>query len=304
MKRSVAVTRPARISLEHRQLAIASADAKMTVPIEDLGILVLDHNAIDCTAPVLAALAEAGVVTVVANEKHLPCAYIVPMAGHTLMPQTLRGQFQTKVPVKKQLWKQMIEAKIRGQAQVLAMFGRNGEVLTDMAKQVASGDRTNREAAAASLYFGELFQRPFVRLRREEPMPEPEDELLAIANAMLNYGYAVLRSAVARAIILAGLNPTLGIFHRHRENAFALADDVMEPLRPTIDRIVVYNVMQMDRCPTDLTPELKRSLVAALTLEVGWNGGRWPLDAALEAYAAGVRTCLLTNTIKLEIPTV
>lgn len=227
------------------------------------------------------------------------------------MAQTLRAQIEASKPTKKQLWRAIVQEKIRSQARLLVEKRGMDRGLAAMAKDVRSGDTSNREGAAATLYFAELFGPGFARVRRDrariaailgEPVDADASTTFRIANALLNYGYAVLRAAVARAVVLAGLHPALGIFHRHRENTFSLADDLMEPLRVLVDRIAFDIVEEMPQLPNDLTPELKRRVLALLTAEVRWGGAMWPLDAALEAYAAGVRACLIGETKELAIP--
>jgi len=193
-----------------------------------------------------------------------------------------------------------------------------------MAAQVLSGDSNNREGVAANVFFEALFGDGFVRLRQDEvnsePPPwtrkngscpsglgvghraDPDPTTYLIANAMLNYGYAVLRAAVARAVVMAGLHPALGIHHRHRENTFSLADDLIEPLRCLVDRRVLEILLAENDLPDKLTPHLKRCVLQILTADVVWDGGLWPLDAALEAYAAGVRSCLLGEKKVLVVP--
>lgn len=301
MKRSVAIVRPARLSVESSQLLIENEDGKRTVPIEDLGILILDNVAIELTGPLLGRLGEDRVAVLVCGEKHLPTGLFLPYQGHSLMPQIMRAQIEAKLPTKKRLWQTVVKEKIRSQARHL--LDRCGEDmgLFAISERVFSGDRTNREAVAATVYFSSLFDPAFARLRRTELKHYvPSQERLA--NALLNYGYAVIRAAVARAVVLAGLHPALGLHHRHRENVFCLADDLMEPLRVLADREACAALDTERELPDDLTPPLKRRMLQVLTAEVGWSGRRWPLDAALEAYASQVRQCLIGERKDLEVP--
>ncbi len=304
MKRSVAVQRPARLSIQRAQLLIENDDGRHTVPLEDLGILVLDHDAIAVTGPLLGELGEQRVAVVVCNAKHLPSAILLPYEGHTLMAQTLRGQIEASKPARKQIWRQIVVAKIQSQARFLQEKLGHDFGLGSLSNQVLSGDTSNREAVAAGVYWDALFGEDFVRLRRAEMAESGPglDPTIRTANALLNYGYAVLRAAVARAIVLAGLHPALGVHHRHRENTFSLADDLMEPLRVLVDRQVCDILEGEPDLPQDLTPSLKRGVLTVLAAEVTWEGGLWPLDAALEAYAVQVRKCLLSETKALEVP--
>jgi CRISPR-associated protein Cas1 len=299
MKRSVAILSPAALKKERRQLVIAKENETHTVPIEDLAILVLDHEAIQVTGPLLGELGEQGVAVIVCNGKHLPSAYLLPYPGNELMAQTMRAQIEAKLPAKKRIWQTIIQEKIRAQGRLLIEMTGDDAGLGMMAHQVRSGDTTNREALAATIAFERLFGRGFHRARQDED-PDQAD-IDRVLNAMLNYGYAVLRAAVARAIVLAGLHPALGVHHRHRNNAYCLADDLMEPLRPLVDRETCVRMRQGD-LPPDLTPELKRHMLGVLTAEVRWDGRLFPLDAALEWYAAGVRRCLAGEQKVLQVP--
>lgn len=334
MKRAIAIQKPARLSIERSQLLIENEDGKHRAPLEDLGILVLDHSAITISESLLGTMGDLNIVLVACNDKHLPSAILLPYSGHVTMPRILRGQIESSRPVRKRLWQWIVQAKIRSQARFLRETRGTDAGLFAIASSVASADRGNAEAYAASIYFAELFHPAFVRLRRTEieqragqsvdPLDpfahEDIDDLCtnspevnitsepdhsskwALANSLLNYGYAVLRAAVARAVVMAGLHPALGIHHRHRENAFALADDLMEPLRVLVDRETFAIMKEEYDHAHELTPALKRRLLTFLTVEVGWNDSKWPLDAALEAYAAGVRACLLGERKTLETP--
>lgn len=303
MKRSVAVTQPARLKLESTMLCIQIGDDTHFVPIEDLSILVLDHDAIDLTGPLLGQLGEQGVAVLICNTKHLPSMIALPYEGHTLMPSILRRQIEIAKPLKKRLWQTLIQAKIESEGRHLLKETGKDHGFMNLARTVQSGDTTNREGLSAAYYFEAIFGEQFIRLRGKQ-LKDTEADLnrLEVINVILNYGYAVLRACVARAVVLAGMHPALGIFHRNRENSFALADDLMEPLRVLVNRLVVDRIRTTDDWPPDLTPELKRHMLQVLTAEVGWDGGTWPLDAALEAYAAGVRSWLFRETNRIAVP--
>ncbi|MFN3729316.1 MAG: type II CRISPR-associated endonuclease Cas1 [Fimbriimonadaceae bacterium] len=301
MKRGVVIQRPARLSVEHRQLLIQNEDGRHTAPIEDLDVVVLDHTAVDVTGPLLATLGEARVAVVVCGEKHLPTGILLPYEGHTLMAQTLRAQIAAPRPAQKRVWQAIVQEKIRSQARHLRNRLGGDRGLFAMAGDVRSGDVTHREAAAATIYFAALFGPAFAR-RRGAEIAGTDTQKARIANALLNYGYAVLRAAVARAVVLAGLHPALGVHHRHRENAFALADDLLEPLRVLADRETCAILDEEPALPEELNPYLKRRMLGVLTAEVGWEQGLWPLDAALEAYAAQVRQCLMGERKAPAVP--
>lgn len=293
------IVNPARLSVERRQLLIENDAGRHTVPLEDLGVLVLDHDAIQLTGPLLGELGDYGVAAVVCNAKHLPSAIILPLRANELMTQTLRGQIAAKQPAKKRAWQAIVRAKIHAQGRLLLEKFGDDVGLGALAAAVASGDTTNCEAQAASRYFPRLFGPDFERMRQAEPEDAVNED--RIVNAMLNYGYAVLRAAVARAVVAAGLHPALGVHHRHRNNAFCLADDLMEPLRPLVDR-ETFDRVKEGGLPSDLTPELKRRVLSVLTAQVRRRDRLEPLDVALEAYAAEVRGCLLGEIQAPEVP--
>lgn len=301
MRRAVAIQRPARLSVQRSQLLVQNEDGEHTVPIEDLGILVVDNTPVELTAQLLATLGDHKAAVVFCGEKHVPTLLALPYEGHALMPKVLRGQIAASRPTCKRLWQAIVREKIRSQARHLIARTGADHGLHDLAGRVFSGDSTHREAVAATLYFARLFGPQFGRLR-QEAMEDFEPSRERLINALLNYGYAVLRAAVARAVVLAGLHPALGIHHHHRENAFALADDLVEPLRVLADSETCDILDSEPELPDDLTPALKRRILRVLTAEVRWDGGLWPLDAALEAYAAQVRQCLLGERKELQVP--
>ena len=299
MRRSIVITKPARLSLDKSRLKISQDGTDHFVPIEDLDLVILDHDAIEITGPVMGDMASRGVAIIVSDNKHLPCGYLLPFQNNVLMAQTLRGQIEASTPTKKKIWQSIIQEKIRAQARLLVDQTQSDHGLGVMAKNVASGDTTNREGYAASTYFPVLFGGDFERLRQTEvEFAEPN---LSLINSMMNYGYAVIRASVARAIVAAGLHPALGVFHRHRNNPFALADDLMEPIRPLVDREVCAILAEGD-LPEELNPPLKRRLVTLLTCEIYWNSARVPLDIALSSYASDVRQCLLGEKNRPRVP--
>jgi CRISPR-associated protein Cas1 len=292
----VVTENPCSLRLDKGRLQIVQQSGiTATVPLEDLGVLVLDYNQITVTVPLLAALAEAEVAVLVTGSKHLPVATYLPVAAHHQHALIIRRQAEAGEATKKRVWQQIVQAKIRNQAAALeALTPRKGTLagakdLRSMARKVASGDTGNLEAVAASRYFPILFGPGF----RREP------ELGDLSNAMLNYGYALVRAAVARAVCGSGLHPAFGVFHHNRYDHFALADDAMEPLRPLIDTLVRrYEGPAAD----SLSPSIKRYLYPVLTSTVTLAGERLPLLAALERYAANLRRCILAEAKKLSCP--
>lgn len=229
--RSIYVGNPSYLSLRLGQMKIIcpnTEEERGSIPIEDLGILMLDHAQITLTHKLIQKLMDSGVVIVSCNEQHLPQGMMLPLYGHTSHSKRIREQMAVSEPLKKQLWKQTIESKIGNQRQVLKGLDLEYKPLDKYIKEVRSGDTTNMEGIAAQFYWRQLFGPNFYRERDGNG-----------ANTLLNFGYAVLRSIIAKAIVDTGLIPVLGIFHRNRYNPYCLADDLMEPYRPIVDRAVI-----------------------------------------------------------------
>lgn len=229
--RSIYIGNPSYLSLRLGQMKIIcpnTEEERGSIPIEDLGILMLDHAQITLTHKLIQKLMDRGVVIVSCNEQHLPQGMMLPLYGHTSHSKRIREQMAVSEPLKKQLWKQTVESKIGNQRQVLKGLDLEYEPLDKYIKEVRSGDTTNMEGIAAQFYWRQLFGPNFYRERDGNG-----------ANTLLNFGYAVLRSIIAKAIVDTGLIPVLGIFHRNRYNPYCLADDLMEPYRPIVDRAVI-----------------------------------------------------------------
>lgn len=282
---------PARLSLKDTQLVIERDQlAKVTVPLEDLGVLVVDSLLTTISLPLLVACGERAVAVVICDAKHIPVSLLTPLEGNSLHARTLRDQVEASLPVKKRLWQAIIRAKIREQGNLLKEFTGEDGGLIALVDKVGSGDPQNVEARAARAYFTRLFGKGFIRDRYGIP-----------PNNLLNYGYAVVRAAVARAVIGAGMHPALGIHHTSQYNAFALADDLFEPLRPVVDNIVV-KIFHNGTIIDELIPDLKHSLLESLTEEVQYDNKRYPLMTALEYYASNLRQCLTGEQKRLQCP--
>lgn len=259
------------------------------VPLEDLGLLILDAPDTTYTHWTLVRAAEAGAVVVLCGRDHLPAALFLPTGG-SLVAQRVAAQADAAKPLKKRLWQGLVRAKIRAQARVLGPRDeRAAGFLRALVSTVRSGDPANVEARAARRYWTSLFGREF-RRRRDGPPP----------NALLNYGYMALRASVARAVAGAGLHPALGLHHRHRANAFCLADDLLEPLRPMVDRRVRALV---DEGRTEIDRDAKRVLLETLTEEVEVGGQRGPLLVGLERTVASLARCYEGTDRTLCVPT-
>ncbi len=251
--RNVVIENPARISLRTQQLIIHT-DTEHSLPVEDLSALLLESRHSTITTAALSQLGQCGCTVYVCDEKHMPCAVLLPYAQHSRALSVLRLQLALGEVLKKHLWQQLVIAKICNQAKCLTLCGNSpaAEGLRSMAAQVRSGDNTNQEAFAARRYFPTLFGEGFTR----------SDE--SGYNAALNYGYAILRGHIARTLAVYGLNPSLGLHHHNELNSFNLADDLIEPFRPVVD-LLVRTLLEEDAA---LTPSVKRMLFNALNLDI------------------------------------
>lgn len=291
LKRTLVFSSPMILSLKNQQLVFAykdSPDEKNTVPIEEIGVVLLDNQQTNITLPLLNALAEREVQVVVCNNKGMPSAMIQSMNSNNLQGETLRNQIACGEVLKKRLWKQVVEAKIKNQSFLLNRVGEDGNILKPFYSNVRSGDVDNREGIAARLYFQRLFGDNFVRDREEQGI-----------NTLLNYGYSILRAATCRAIVSSGLLPAIGIYHHNRSNAYPLADDLMEPFRPFVDG-VVYDMAL--RGMTDLSKEVKGELIGVLYADTMFNKIKRPLSVGLSMTTASMVKCLSKEISTLSLP--
>jgi CRISPR-associated protein Cas1 len=279
------------LSLKNQQLVYAFKDTpneKFTVPIEDVGVVLLENQQTNITLPLLNALAESEVQVVICNNKGMPSAMIQSMDSNNLQGETLRNQISCGEVLKKQLWKQVVEAKIKNQASLLNNIGEEGDILKPFYSNVRSGDVDNREGIAARIYFQHLFGDCFVRNRDEMGI-----------NALLNYGYSILRAATCRAIVSSGLLPAIGIHHHNRSNAYPLADDLMEPFRPFVDG-VVYDLVT--RGQMELTKEVKGELISVLYADTKYEKIIRPLSVGLSMTTASMVKCLSKELNTISLP--
>lgn len=300
IKRTLYFGNPAWLSVDHGQLVIrdpalkaaGGSDEKARVPMEDIGLVVLDHQQITVTHSVLNTLLYHNAAVVVCDERRHPSGLLLNLEGNTVQAELFKHQIESSEPLRKQLWKQTVEAKIRNQAAVLARVGVDAGLLLELAGKVQSGDSGNREAQAAAYYWPRVFKNiaAFKRFR-EGPPP----------NNLLNYGYAILRALVARSLVGSGLLPTLGIHHRNRYNAYALADDIMEPYRPFVDMAVVELVNSLGP-PETLTLEHKGQLLKIPTADVLLDDKAGPLMVAVQRTTASLAQCFAGEQRKLLCP--
>ena len=291
LKRTLVFSSPMVLTLKNQQLVISYKDfqdEKQTVPIEDIGVILLENQQTNITLPLLNTLVENEVQVVICNNKGMPNAIIQGMNNNNMQGENLRNQIACGEVRKKQLWKQVVEAKIRNQASVLNSIGEDGDVLKPFYSNVRSGDADNREGIAARIYFQHLFGDNFVR-NRDEPG----------INVLLNYGYYILRAATCRAIVSSGLLPAIGIYHHNRSNAYPLADDLMEPFRPFVDGIVYDLVMRGEE---GLTKEVKGELINVLYTDTMYNNVKRPLSVGLSMTTASMVRCLSKEQNKINMP--
>ncbi len=242
------------LKVQHDLLIVCFGDnQEQRVPLEDIAALVVSHSAVTYTQAVLSGLMRHGAVFIACDSHRLPSGMMFPLVGHHLQQERMRIQVEAKLPVKKQAWRQLVRAKIHAQGRLLLQRTGADQGLRDMARRVRSGDPDNLEAQAARRYWQALFSG--IQFRRD---PDGEG-----VNSMLNYGYAVLRGIVARALAATGLHPSLGLQHHNRYDPFCLADDVMEPFRPLIDNAVA-TLVAPGGLEAKLTPTLKQKILEPL----------------------------------------
>jgi CRISPR-associated protein Cas1 len=307
IKKTLYFGNPAYLSLRNKQLVIQlpevvknetlpesfKADAVKTIPVEDIGVVILDNKQITITHGLMEALLENNCALITCNSPRMPVGLMLPLIGNTTQTERFRDQIAASVPLKKQLWQQTVQAKIQNQAYVLE--NKSKAVVKNMlvwANDVKSGDPDNYEARAAVYYWNNIFPDipVFVRGREREP-----------PNNLLNYGYAILRAVVARALVASGLLPTLGIHHRNKYNAYCLADDIMEPYRPFVDKLV-FEIMESGIDFSELTQEIKAKLLTIPVLDVVINNQRSPLMIAVGQTTASLYKCFSGEIRKIKYP--
>lgn len=291
LKRTLLFTSPVYLSVKNEQLVVCfkdTPDDKRTIPIEDIGFVLIDNPMISITMPLINALADNNVALIFCNEKSMPNAMLQNLDTHSLQCEILNKQIAIGEVLKKNLWKQTVEAKIKNQSKLLMKLGKDGNVLKPYYCNVKSGDADNREGAAARIYWMRLFGNDFVR-----------DRNLSGINSLLNYGYTILRAATTRALMGAGLLPAIGIFHHNRSNAFPLADDIMEPYRPYVDEIV-YGMFNDGM--TELNQKSKSSLLHVLFCDTHFSKVTRPLSIALTMTAASLVKCYSKEMDKISYP--
>lgn len=308
IKRTLCFSNPAYLSLSNSQLTIKmpevenanvpdslKREATTTIPIEDIGIVLLDNRQITITQGVMEALLENNSAVITCDSSHLPVGLMLPLCGNTLQNERFREQLDASVPLCKQLWQQTVQQKIHNQAAILSQT--RGAVVKNMLAwvgDVKSGDSENLEGRAAAYYWKNMFPAVADFTRNRDGISP---------NNLLNYGYAILRAIIARSLVASGLLPTLGIHHHNRYNAYCLADDIMEPYRPYVDKLVV-EITEKFGYPETITTELKRELLVIPTLDVVIGGQRSPLMVAAGQTTASLYKCFSGELRKISYPSI
>jgi CRISPR-associated endonuclease Cas1 len=307
IKKTLCFSNPIYLSLRNAQLVLhlpevesnktlpeaIKREAERTIPIEDIGVVVLDNKRITITSGVMEALLENNCAVITCNQKSMPVGLLLPLCGNATQNERFRSQIDASLPLRKQLWQQTIKQKILNQEYVLRdNTDKETNCMRVWSNDVRSGDPDNLEARAAAYYWKNLFNDcpNFVRDRDGSP-----------PNNLLNYGYAILRAIIARSLVGSGLLPTLGIHHHNRYNAYCLADDIMEPYRPYVDQLVLDIIHNNNEIP-EITREIKLQLLSIPTLDVVINGKRSPLMIAAQQTAASLAKCFAGESKRISYP--
>lgn len=307
IKKTLYFGNPTYLSLSNKQLVVKIPEveknenlthklreqSKRTIPIEDIGVIILDNNRITITQGVVEALLENNSALITCDSSRMPIGLMLPLSGNKTQTERFRDQINASQPLKKQLWQQTVQAKIKNQAYVLS--NKNNTIIDNMlvwASDVKSGDSDNFEARAAVYYWANLFNEIEGFSRNREGVPP---------NNLLNYGYAILRAVVARSLVASGLLPTLGIHHRNKYNAYCLADDIMEPYRPFVDKLVC-NLVTSETNIDELSQEIKFKILNIPVLDVIMDGQRSPLMVAVGQTTASLYKCFAGKIRKIKYP--
>ena len=289
IKKSILLENKASISTKSLQLVIKTESRESSIPIEDIGFIVIDHPEIYVSIPAMNLLIENNTSVIICNASHLPNGMFLNLNSHYIQQEIFKNQINASVPLKKQLWQQTIVEKITNQGILLQKITSKKNNFDFLASKVLSGDSSNMEGVAASFYWKVFFEQKFKRERFGD-----------YPNNFLNYGYAILRAAIARALSGSGLLNTLGIHHKSKYNAFALADDIMEPFRPIVDEKVA-DIMH-NYTEQELNTQIKAELLQILTRTVYFKDEKSPLMVALQKTASSLQQCYTGNRKKIKYP--
>ena len=289
LKKSLLIENKSSITTKNNQLVIKSEIRESSIPIEDIGYIVLDHTEIYLSIPAMNFLIENNTALIICSSNHLPNGMFLNLNSHHIQQEIFKNQINASLPLKKQLWQQTIVEKITNQGILLEKNTTTKNALEFLASKVLSGDSTNMEGVAAAMYWKQFFE---IKFKRERFGDYP--------NNFLNYGYAILRAATARALSGSGLLNTLGIHHKSKYNAFALADDIMEPFRPIVDEKVLEIMMKYDE--QELNTLIKSEILQILTRTVYFEEEKSPLMVALQKTASSLQQCFTGERKKIKYP--
>ncbi|MBK8953955.1 MAG: type II CRISPR-associated endonuclease Cas1 [Saprospiraceae bacterium] len=296
IKKTICITSPSYLKTKDRQLHIVNSEnneLRGKIPIEDIGYLILEHPQITISHPLISLLLENNSAIITCNNQHMPTGMFLNLDGNTIQSERFKAQIEASEPLKKQLWQQTIRAKIENQKKVMNIWGLESDYLQVCKNNVKSGDSDNQEAKASYYYWRRLFELEdgFKRERYGDP-----------PNQLLNYGYSILRSVIARALTGSGLLPTLGIFHKNKYNAYCLADDIMEPYRPFVDnrvKLMLYHSMDIE---ADISRDQKNNLLQIPAMDVVIDGEKHPLMIAAQRTSSSLARCFTGEIKKLIYP--
>ncbi len=292
IKKTILIGSKAYLSTKDQQMLIRKEEQEdKTVPIEDIGLLVLEHPQVTISHRLINNLLNNKVVIISCNEQHMPNGMHAPLVGHTEHTERVYKQLEASAPLKKNLWAQTVKTKILNQGALLQLRGKAHKRMTYLAEKVLSGDQTNQEAQAAAYYWQHLFD---IEDFNRQPKGMPP-------NNLLNYGYAILRAVVARALISSGLLPVLGIMHKNKYNAYGLADDIMEPYRPFVD-LLVCQMVDNDMLANELSPEMKKELLQLPAMDVVIDEQKSPLMLAVSRTTSSLYECYSGRSRKISYP--
>lgn len=295
IKKTICISSASYLKVKDRQMVILDPETNQirgSVAVEDIGYLILEHPQITISHPLIALLLENNSAVITCNQQFLPTGMLLNLDGNSVQSERFKAQIEASEPLKKQLWQQTVRAKIYNQQKVLEKWNLESTYLKVCRNEVKSGDSTNQEAQASYYYWKHLFEfeEGFKRDRYGEP-----------PNQLLNYGYSILRSVLARALTGSGLLPTLGIFHKNKYNAYCLADDMMEPYRPFVDDLVKAIVRDQEP-ELDINKEQKQILLKIPAMDIKLEGVNHPLMIAAQRSSASLAKCFTGESKKLLFP--
>jgi CRISP-associated protein Cas1 len=306
IKRTLYFGNPAYLSMRQNQLELRipsleknkdipegmKREAVKSIPIEDIGLVILDNKQITITHGLCEKLIENNTSVLWCDSSHHPTGMLLPLSNNATQSEKLKYQLEASEPLKKQLWRQTVEQKIKNQANVLKAFDKDGQALDYLAVEVKSGDTGNIEGRAAAIYWRRLLEEYDTPRGQHENPP----------NNMLNYGYAILRAIIARSLVSSGCLPVLGIHHRNKYNHYCLADDIMEPYRPYVDMMVMQYIRETGVLPDTLGSEEKKHLLGLPALDVIIDNMKSPLMVATARTTASLMKCFMGESRKIIYP--